>query len=101
MKEKTRSTAYNIIMTIATRFILLFGSFFISILLARLLGPEGKGIMTAVLVFPLLIASLADMGIRQSAAYFVGKKEFKLSDIISSISFLWIITTLGSMLLVL
>lgn len=101
MKEKTRSTGFNIVMTIATRFILLFGSFIVSIVLARLLGPEGKGIMTAVLVFPTLIASLADMGIRQSTAYYVGRKQYSLNDIISSISFLWLITTAGSMVSVL
>ncbi|SES42894.1 oligosaccharide flippase family protein [Salipaludibacillus aurantiacus] len=101
MSHKQRSTAFNIITTLITKFTLLFGGFFVSILLARLLGPEGKGIITAVFVFPLLMVSLADMGIRQATAYYVGKGEHKLSEIISSIAFLWIITSASSILIVL
>src|SRR5690625_1677050 len=100
MKEKHRTTAFNIISTLGTKFILLFGGFIVSIILARLLGPEGKGIITAVFVFPTLIASLADMGIRQSTAYFIGKDKYRLPDIISSVSFLWLITSFLSVILV-
>ncbi len=100
MNERHRSTAFNIVSTLITKFVFLFGGFIISILLARLLGPEGKGIITAIFVFPLLIVSLADMGIRQSSAFYIGKKQYPLSDVISSISFLWLITSLISMTLV-
>ncbi|MDG5789308.1 flippase [Evansella sp. AB-P1] len=100
MGMKERSTIFNIISTLSTKFILLFGGFIISIILARLLGPEGKGIITAIFVFPLLIVSLADMGIRQASAYFIGKKKYEPSDIVSSIAFLWLITSLFSMLMV-
>lgn len=100
MESSKKSTAYNIITTLITKFILLFGGFIISVLLARILGPEGKGVITAIFVFPLLIVSLADMGIRQSTAYYVGKDKYETSDIISSIAFLWLITSLVSMILV-
>lgn len=100
MNEKQRSTTFNIITTLLTKFILLFGGFIISIMTARFLGPTGQGIITAVFVFPLLIVSLADMGIRQSTAYFIGTNKFKLNNIISSVSFLWIITSFISVILV-
>lgn len=100
MNDTKRSTTFSIITTLITKFILLFGGFIISILLARLLGPEGKGIITAIFVFPLLIISLADMGIRQSTAYFIGKNKHKLSDIISSVAFLWVLTSIISVFIV-
>lgn len=100
MSEKQRSTTFNIIATLITKFILLFGGFIVSILLARLLGPEGKGMIAAIFVFPLLMVSLADMGIRQSTAYYVGKGQHKISDIISSIAFLWLITSFVAIILV-
>lgn len=101
MPIKHRSTAFNALSTLVTKFVLLFGGFIISILLARLLGPEGKGIVTAVFVFPLLIASLADMGIRQSAAFYIGKGTYKMSEVISSIGFLWIISSVSATLITL
>lgn len=100
MSSKQRSTAFNIVSTLGTKFILLFGGFIISIILARLLGPEGKGVITAIFVFPLLIVSLADMGIKQATAYYVGKGIYNISDIISSIAFLWVITSSLSIFLV-
>lgn len=100
MNEIQRSTAFNIFTTVLTKFILLFGGFIVSIISARLLGPTGQGIITAIFVFPLLIVSLADMGIRQSTAYFIGKNKYKLNDVISSVCFLWIITSLFSVSIV-
>lgn len=99
MIKKHRSTAFNITTTLITKFISLFGGIIVSILLARFLGSEGKGIITAIFVVPLLLVSLADMGIRQSTAYYLGKKQFKISDMISSIAFLWLITSVISILL--
>lgn len=100
MTNKERSTAFNIITTLLTRFIFLFGGFIASVLLARLLGPEGKGIVTAIFVVPLLIVSFADMGIRQATAYYVGKGYYKLSEMISSIAFLWLITSILGVIIV-
>src|SRR5690625_4040025 len=101
MQEKQRSTLFNIMTSLFTKFFLLFGGFIVSVITARLLGPEGKGIITAVFVFPTLIISFADMGIRQSTAYFIGQNKYRLSEVISSIAFLWIITSLGSIIIVL
>lgn len=100
MTNKERSTAFNIITTLLTRFIFLFGGFIASVLLARLLGPEGKGIVTAIFVVPLLIVSFADMGIHQATAYYVGKGYYKLSEMISSIAFLWLITSILGVIIV-
>lgn len=91
--EKTKSTAFQIITTFGTKIILLFGSFIVSVLLARLLGPEGKGIITAIFIVPNLIVSLADLGVRQASAYFIGKKIYPIEEVLSSSLFLWFISS--------
>lgn len=91
---KKSGTIFDIFSTLVTRFIILIGSFLVSVMLARLLGAEGKGAIAAILVFPQLVISLGDLGIRQSLAYFIGKKLYDNKDIISSIVFLWVLSSL-------
>ncbi|WP_157663860.1 flippase [Sutcliffiella horikoshii] len=76
-----------------TRVIVLFGSFIVSIILARLLGPEGKGIITAIFVLPNLLISIADLGIKQSTAYYIGKKIYRVEEMLPSIIILWIVSS--------
>lgn len=70
-----------------------------SILLTRLLGPENKGIITTILVIPGIIISFSDLGLRQAIIYFMGKKIFEDKKIFSTISFLFLITSLLSLLI--
>ncbi|WP_198508993.1 oligosaccharide flippase family protein [Bacillus sp. FJAT-44742] len=91
------STSFQVVTTFGTKIIILFGSFIISVILARLLGPEGKGIVTAVFVVPNLIITLADLGIRQATAYHIGKKLYKTEEIISSVMIVWLIASLLSL----
>jgi|LSQX01.2.fsa_nt_gb O-antigen/teichoic acid export membrane protein len=70
---------------LGNRVFIIIITFATSILLARYLGPEGKGLMTALLVYPALLVSLAELGIRQSATYLIGKREYSEQDIISQV----------------
>lgn len=70
-------------------------------MLARLLGPEGKGTLTALFIVPNIVVSMADLGIRQSSAYFIGRKIYKVQDVISSSMLLWILTSILSVIIVL
>lgn len=99
MKAK-HSTAFDIVMTFITKIIFLGGSFIISILLARLLGPTGKGVVTALFVIPNMMVSLADLGVRQASAYYIGQKKYTVQEILSSSLLLWIITSIASMIVV-
>lgn len=96
MKSK-HSTAFDIVTTFITKIFFLGGSFIISIILARLLGPEGKGIVTALFVIPNMLVSLADLGVRQVSAYYIGQKKYSIQEIVSSSLILWIATSLMSM----
>ncbi len=70
-----------------------------SILLARILGPENKGALTAILVIPNMLLSFADLGFRQSTTYFIGKQVCADQDILSTLSLVSFITSLLAMLL--
>lgn len=99
--EKQRSTGFHVITTFGTRLIVLFGSFIVSILLARILGPEGKGIVTALFVVPNIVISIADLGVRQASAYYIGRKIYSVQEVLSSSLFLWLITSIFSVGIVL
>jgi O-antigen/teichoic acid export membrane protein len=96
-----RNTVKDIMMTFLTKIVYLGGSFFVSIILARLLGAEGKGIVTALFVIPNILISLADMGVRQAAAYTIGQKKYSLQYVFSSSLTLWIFSSLLSIILLL
>ena len=66
----------------------------ISILIARVLGPSGKGIFTTAIVTTNLVLSFAYLGLGSAITYFMGKKKYTDQEIISSISLLIIFTTL-------
>lgn len=100
MKAK-HSTAFDIVMTFITKIIFLGGSFIISILLARLLGPQGKGVVTALFVIPNMMVSLADLGVRQASSYYIGQKKYSVQEVLSSSLFLWILTSIASVIVVL
>lgn len=66
----------------------------ISILIARVLGPSGKGIFTTAIVTTNLVLSFTYLGLGSAITYFMGKKKYTDQEIISSISLLIIFTTL-------
>ena len=68
-----------------------------SIILTRILGPEGFGVFTALLIIPTLIVSLAHLGFRGAAIYHVGKKTYNIDELISSIFVILIFSSLLGM----
>src|SRR5690625_4292573 len=98
--QKQKSTGFHIATTFGTKVVFLIGSFIISILLARILGPEGRGTVTALFVVPNIVLSIADLGVRQASAYYIGRKIYPVKDIISSSLILWWITSLISIFIV-
>ncbi len=60
---------------------------------ARCLGPSGKGLLTAIAVYPSLVVSFSDMGVRQSAVYFTAKSHYGQQSIINAIATLYLIST--------
>jgi len=54
------------------------------IILARVLGPEGKGIYTLIILIPTLAIKLAGLGIEEANVYFTGSKKIPIKNIISN-----------------
>lgn len=54
------------------------------VLSARLLGPQGRGELAALTLWPMLLVFLSGMGINASVAYHTGKRRYSLSQIWTS-----------------
>lgn len=55
-----------------------------SIIIARTLGPSGKGVYSLVITIITLAATFVSMGINTSNIYFIGKKRFPINLIIAN-----------------
>ncbi len=51
------------------------------VLLARMLGPAGKGVLTAILLWPGLIVAILSLGIYESATYYAAVEKVRGSRI--------------------
>jgi antigen flippase len=54
------------------------------VITARLLGPEGRGILTAVTIWPQFLSSLADFGITAAIIYFIRNHFGALREIVGA-----------------
>lgn len=55
-----------------------------SIIIARALGPEGKGIYSLALLIPSLIVTLSHLGVNLATVYYGARREFAYPDILGS-----------------
>ncbi|WPV00221.1 flippase [Mucilaginibacter sp. cycad4] len=65
-----------------------------SVITARYLGPEGNGVVATLIVYPNLFMIVGSLGIRQSAAYYMGQKKYDESDILASVINVWLFTSI-------
>lgn len=68
-----------------------------NIITARWLGPEGNGIISSLIVYPSLFMTIGSLGVRQSATYLVGKKEYPEEVIKTSLFQIWLFTSILSL----
>lgn len=73
--------------------------FITSIILARALGPTGKGTYTLIILIPTVILKLGSLGIDVANVYFTGSKKYEIKDIVSNSLFASIL--LSSILIIL
>jgi len=88
----TRSFCANAARVLGSNVAVMALAFVSSALIARKLGPEGQGMVTALLVYPIIFTSMAEMGIRQATVYHTGKKLFADRDLIGAILTLLVIS---------
>ncbi len=78
------SFSKNSLLTFLTEisvFILGLGSL---IIISRILGPEGKGIYSLIILIPGLMMVFSNFGIDAANIYFVGKKKYKIENVVSN-----------------
>ena len=80
------SFAKNSFFYFLTDCIVLVLSFATNVLIARWLGPEGKGVLTLIFLIPALSTQLFNFGLHQSCIYFLGKIPDKSKEIINNLT---------------
>jgi O-antigen/teichoic acid export membrane protein len=71
----------NTLITFVTNWILFALSLGASIIIARSLGPEGKGIYTIAFLLPTLLVTFVDIGIGPATVYHVGRKKYSPKEV--------------------
>ena len=79
-------------------FIILAG-LLVSIVLTRRLGPAGFGIYSAIQVIPMIVVSFAQLGIRGSSIYHIGKKKMDMDEIVAAIMQILLVTSILGILI--
>jgi len=78
------SITKNSTITFSSQILTFALGFAASIILARVLGPEGKGIYALIVLIPALMLKLGSLGIEAANVYFTGSKRYEIKDIASN-----------------
>jgi O-antigen/teichoic acid export membrane protein len=84
---------------ISSRIILLVAGLLITVILSHRLGPVFFGIYSAILVLPQIVISFAQLGMRSSSIYHIGRKQFDQSEVAGNVMIVLLITSLLSVLI--
>jgi len=71
----------NILITLATRASKLLFIMGTSVIIARILGPEGKGIHSLAILLPTLLITFTNLGIGPASVYHVGQKKYSSKEV--------------------
>jgi len=74
----------DILVTFSTRIITVILGIAAAIVVARVLGPEGKGAYALIILVPILLAALGNLGIGIANVYFGGSKKYKPTELASN-----------------
>lgn len=79
------------------RILIFFTSLASSIVIARLLGPEGRGMYALLLLIPAIALKFSLFGIDSAEVYYIGKGKYSLRDMIGNSAALGLLLGMGSM----
>ena len=74
----------NSLITFFTQIAVFIFSFISFIIITRVLGPEGRGIYSLILIIPGMIMTFGNLGLSSGNVYFTGSKKYKVEDIVSN-----------------
>jgi len=69
----------------AGRMIAKICQFLIGVVAARLIGPDGRGLIASFAVAPDLAVSFSQLGIREAVAYHIGRKTYDAGEIVPTL----------------
>ena len=69
------------IFTLTTKAIILIFSLVTTIIVARVLGPQGKGVYSLAILLPSLLITFTNIGIGQASVFYIGKKKYLPKEI--------------------
>lgn len=91
---RQRSFLKDVTGVFSSNVFLILAGLLVSVILSRKLGPDGFGIYSAILVLPLLVVSFAQLGIRGSSIYYIGRKQFDQKEIVAGILSILVMTSI-------
>jgi O-antigen/teichoic acid export membrane protein len=80
-----RSFAHDLISVVTSRILSRICQFLVGVVAARLIGPEGRGLIAALTVAPDLALTFSQLGVRQSVAYHIGRKTYALEEVVPTL----------------
>ncbi len=99
MNKAGRSLLADIVGVLSSHVLSMLAVLGLSVLLSRILGPEGYGIYTSLFAVPMIVLGLVQLGLSRSAIYHLGNQLFPEGKIIASIYILLIFTSFVGLLL--
>ncbi len=84
----------NLITTAAGQATVLVLGVFTGIVSARLLGPQGRGELAAITLWPIVAVLLASLGMNQAIVFHVGKRRFALEEVWTAALVIWLLQSL-------
>ncbi|WP_448249751.1 oligosaccharide flippase family protein [Thalassotalea agariperforans] len=97
---KPRSLLTDVISVFSSKIVVLVLTFLGSVVLARALSPEGRGILAAALIYPQLLLALTEGGMRQAAIYYIGQKKADKTEVIGALFSYILLASIGGSLLI-
>jgi O-antigen/teichoic acid export membrane protein len=70
--------------TFATQIVIVSLGLLVAVLIARVLGPEGKGAYSLLILVPSILISLGHLGIGTGTAYYTGRRAYPASSMVSN-----------------
>ena len=81
----TQSFFHDVLAVGTTRVSVMVVSFLTGVLVARLLGAEGKGLVAALTVAPAIVVTICDLGLMHATAYHIGRRTLPIERIVGAL----------------
>lgn len=89
----------NTIFTLLSRFSQLILGVGASVIIARVLGPEGKGVYSLAVLLPILLITFTQFGVGPATVFYIGQKKYSPKDVLGiNIIFSIIISSVATLI---